>query len=74
MDKLAADIEKVCDLFNKNDHKRSATPPAAARRPPPISDGQIKLVTKFKPKTLAYDASAGELRMWLKKIEAYYIS
>ena len=76
VDKLEADIEKVWDLFNRNAHKRSAAPaasPAAARRPPPVTDGQIKLVTELKPETLAHDATAGELRIWLKKFEAYYM-
>ena len=48
VEKLEEDIEKVWELFNKNAHKRSAAPPAspaAARRPPPVTDGQIKLVT-----------------------------
>ena len=77
VDKLGADIEKVWDLFNKNAHKRSAAPaasPAATRRPPPVTDGQIKLVTELKPETLAHNATAGELRIWLKKFEAYYIA
>ena len=71
------DFCKVRELFNKSAHKRSAAPPAspaAARRPPPVGDGQIKLVTELKPETLAHNASAGELRIWLKKLEAYYIA
>ena len=75
--KLEEDITKLWELFNKNTHKRSAAPPAypaAARRPPPAGDGQIKLVTELKPETLAHDASAGELRIWLNKFEAYYIA
>ena len=77
VEKLEEDITKVWELFNKNAHKRSAAPPAspaAARRPPPAGDGQIKLVTELKPETLAHDASAGKLRIWLKKFEAYYIA
>ena len=77
VDNLEADIEKVWDLFNKNAQMRSAIPtasPAAARRPPSATDNQIKLVTELKPETLAHDASAGELRFWLKKFEAYYIA
>ena len=72
VEKLEEDITKVWELFNKNAHKRSAAPPAspaAARRPPPAGDGQIKLVTELKPETLAHDASASELRIWLKKFE-----
>ena len=64
------------DLFNKNAHKRSAAPsasPAAAHRPPPVTDSQIKLATELKHETLAQDASAGELRIWLKKFKAFYI-
>ena len=75
VDKLEADIEKLRELFIKNAHKRStASPasPAAAPRPPPMSDGQIKLVTELKSETMAHDASASEL--WLKKFEAYYIA
>ena len=70
---MEAGIERVWELFNKKAHKRSAAPPAspaAACRPPPVSDGQIKLVTELKPKTLAHDASPGELRIWRKKFEA----
>ena len=75
---LEADIEKVWDLFHKNSHQRSAVPasPAAARRPPPAtaaeSSPQIKLVLELKPSVLPHDASAGELRIWIKKYEAYY--
>ena len=32
------------------------------------------LVTELKPQTLAHDASAGELRIWLKKFEVCYIA
>ena len=70
VDKLEADIEKVWDFFNKNAHKRSAS--SITGRPLPVSDGQIKLVTELKPKTLAHDASAGELPIWLKIFEACY--
>ena len=31
-------------------------------------------MTELKPETLAHDASAGELHIWLKKFEAYYIA
>ena len=73
VDKLEADIEKAWDLFNKNAHSRSAASLAAVRWPPPATDTQIKLVTELKPETLAHDATARELRIWLKKFEAYYI-
>ena len=67
-------IEEVWELFYKNGHKRSAVPasPAAARRPTPVTDVHIKLVTELKPETLAHDALAGELIIWLKKFEAYH--
>ena len=77
VEKLEEDIIKVWELLDKNAHKRNAAPPAspaAARRPPPVGDGQIKLVTELKPETLAQDASTGELRIWLKEFEAYYIA
>ena len=48
VEKLEEDIENVWELFNKNAHKRSAAPPASPAvtpRPPPVTDGQIKLVT-----------------------------
>ena len=32
------------------------------------------LVTELKPETLSHDASAGDLYIWLKKIEAYYLA
>ena len=76
VDNLEADIEKVWDLFNKNAHKRSATPSAsnaASHWPPLVTDSQIKLVTELKHKTLAHDASAGELRIWLKKFNDCYL-
>ena len=79
VDSLEADIEKVWELFNKNAHQRNAVPasPAAARRPPPAAAAQeqstqIKLVPELKPSVLPHDASAGELRVWIKKYEAYY--
>ena len=43
VDKLEAGM---WDLFNKNAHKRSAAPPAspaAARRPPPVSDRELPI-------------------------------
>ena len=76
---LENDIEQVWELFHKNAHTRSAVPasPAAACRPPPdaaaeASSNQIKLVPELKPSVLPHDASAGELRIWIKKYEAYY--
>ena len=74
---METDIEKVWEMFNKNAHKRSAALSAslaAACRPHPASGGQIKLLTELKLETLAHDASAGELRIWLRKFEAYYIA
>ena len=38
----------------------------------PDNNGGMKLVTKLKSKVLSHDATAGELRIWLKKFEAYY--
>ena len=32
----------------------------------------MKLVSELKPDTLSHDSSAGELRIWCKKYEAYY--
>ena len=78
MEALESDIEKVWELFHKNTHQRAAVPasPAAARRPPPAATAetpsQIKLVPELKPAVLPHDASASELRIWIKKIEAYY--
>ena len=73
---LESDIEKVWELFHKNSHQRSVVPPAsqnATHMPPPASDTstQVKLV---KPSVLPFDASAGELRFWIKKFEAYYLA
>ena len=64
-------------MFHKNSHQRSAVPPAspaAACRPPLAADAstQIKLVLELKPSVLPNDASAGELRIWIKKFEACY--
>ena len=75
---LESDIEKVWELFLKNYHQRAYVPasPAATRRPPSDATAetstQIKLVPELKPTVLPHDASAGELRIWIKKYEAYY--
>ena len=73
---LEAGIEKVWELLHKNSHQRRAVPasPAAASRPPPAADAgnQIKLLPELKPSVLPHDATAGELRIWIKKYEAYH--
>ena len=39
---------------------------------PLIHFNAVTLVTELKPDTLSHDASAGELRIWCRKYEAYY--
>ena len=67
------------DRYTTNIHARAAAANApasqATRRPPPAADfDNVKLVTELKPDTLSHDASAGELRIWCRKYEAYYHS
>ena len=48
---------------------------AAANRPATTEhEATLKLMAELKPQTLTYDATAGELSIWLKKFNAYYES
>ena len=49
--------------------RRNVAPQAAPREE---NAGGMKLVADLKPEVLSHDATAGELRIWLKKFEAYY--
>ena len=51
--------------------RRNVAPQAAPRED--AVTGGMKLVAELKPEVLSHDATAGELRIWLKKFEAYYI-
>ena len=67
---LEVEVAAAWDRYTTNIHA-PASP--AARRPPPAADSNtVKLVTELKPDTLSHDASAGELRIWCRKYEAYY--
>ena len=50
--------------------RRNAAPQQAAPRED--NNSGMKLVAELKPEVLSHDAMAGELRIWLKKFEAYY--
>ena len=50
--------------------RRNVAPQQAAPRED--NSGGMKLVAQLKPEVLSHDATAGELRIWLKKFEAYY--
>ena len=49
--------------------RRNTAPPTA---PWEDSNSGMKLVADLKPDVLSHDATAGKLRIWLKKFEAYY--
>ena len=72
---LEEEIAASWDRYQTNIHARAAAAaqsPAAARRPPPVQDSQsVKLVSETNPDTLTHDLSAGELRIWCRKYEAY---
>ena len=79
VEELEVEVAAAWDRYTTNIHARaaSANAPAspAARRPLPAADSNsVKLVTELKPETLSHDASAGELRIWCRKYEAYYLS
>ena len=74
---LELEVAAAWDRYTTNIHNRAAvanaTASPAARRPPPPADlNTVKLRTELKPDTLSHDASAGELRIWCRKYEAYY--
>ena len=50
--------------------RRNVAPQASPRED--TATGRMKLVVELKPEVLSHDATAGELRIWLKKIQAYY--
>ena len=73
---LEVEVAAAWDRYTTNIDARAAAANApaspAARRPPPTADSNtVKLVTELKPDTLSHDASAGELRIWCRKYEAY---
>ena len=51
---------------------RTNVAPVPAREPE--NNGCMKLVAEVKPEVLSHDTKAGELRIWLKKFEAYVLS
>ena len=74
---LEVEVAAPWDKYQTNIHTRAAASaaasPAAARRPPPVQDSHtVKLISELKPDTLSHDLSAGELRIWCRKYEAYY--
>ena len=47
--------------------------PGSCKTPPSVQDSQsVKLVSELKPDTLSHYSSAGELRIWCRRHEAYY--
>ncbi len=75
---LETRMVQLWDKYNDSCHKRAtqagragAAAPAAA----PAAGGNtptLKLVAELKPETLSHDASAGNMRIWIRKFEAYY--
>ena len=78
VDNMDKEVENLWKDISAKAHVRNQ----AARRNPllaaagPARDqdnsGTIKLVAELKPDVLSQVATAGELRIWVKKIEAYY--
>ena len=74
---LEVEVAEAWDKYQTNIHARAAASaaasPAATRRTPPVQDSEsVKLVSELKPDTLSHDSSAGGLRIWCRKYEAYY--
>ena len=79
---LEKELEEWWETITAAAHSRSvraaaiiAKPPAAVRRPPPPhveGAGNMKLVGDLKPETLQHDSTAGDMRVWRKKLESYY--
>ena len=67
-------------MWKKVSTKAHVRSQAAARRNPllagqgrdPDNGGAMKLVVELKPDVLSHAATAGQLQIWLKQIEAYY--
>lgn len=75
VEKLESDIEKAWEVYNVNSHKRATqnVPASPKTRPPPVeSANSVKLASDLKPDTLCHDGTAGDLRLWQTKFEAYY--
>ena len=78
VDDMDKEVENLWKEISPKAHVRNQ----AARRNPllaaagPARDqdnsGTVKLVAELKPYVLSWDATAGELRIWIKKNEAYY--
>ena len=79
VERLQREMEAAWEAYNNATFSRAAASPAAATParsrppPPPDSQGHIKLVAELKPDSLSHDSSAAELRIWMKKFEAYYV-
>ena len=71
---------EVAALWKEISTKAHVRGQAAARRntaPAPVREAEsndgMKLVAQLKPEVLSHDATVGELRIWLKKFEAYRV-
>ena len=80
VERLQREMEAAWEAYNSATFSRasasaSSTPGRSRPPPPPDSQGQnqIKLIAELKPDTLSHDSSAAELRIWMKKFEAYYV-
>ena len=79
VDDMDKDVSALWKEISAKAHLRSQAarrnPLAAAPGPARDQDnsGKIKLVAELKPDVLSQDATAGELRTWVKKFEAYYL-
>ena len=67
---LWKEVSTKAHVRNQSAARRNVAPQAAPREE--NTAGAMKLVAELKPEVLSHDATAGELRIWLKKFEAYY--
>ena len=67
---LWKDISTKAHVRGQAAARRNVAPQQAAPRED--NNNGMKLVAELKPKVLSHDAMARELRIWLKKFEAYY--
>ena len=66
---LWKEISTKADVRGQAAARKNVAPSTAPRED---HSGGMKLIAELKPEVLSHDATAGELRIWLKKFEAYY--
>ena len=67
---LWKDVSTKAHIRGQAAARRNEAPQDAPRDD--AATGGMKLVAELKREVLSHDATAGELRIWLKKFEAYY--